>query len=140
MVNRNMSTIPVGTKGEFQTLVTRENSTGFLGTEDARVLSTPHMIGLMEKTCRETVLPLLDAGYDTVGTHVDVWHLAAAPVGSNVTFRAEVMDVKDRRVQFRVEAVNEREKLGEGTHERTIINVAKFAAKQAEKRKREAPA
>jgi fluoroacetyl-CoA thioesterase len=130
-----MTTISVGTKGEFQALVTRENSTGFLGTEDARVLSTPHMIGLMEKTCRDTVLPLLDSGYDTVGTHVNVWHLAAAPVGSTVTFRAEVVDVSGRRVQFRVEAVNEREKLGEGTHERTIINVAKFAAKQAEKRK-----
>jgi fluoroacetyl-CoA thioesterase len=130
-----MANIPVGTKGEVQVEVTSNNSTSFLGIEDARVLSTPHMIGLMEKTCRDTVLPLLESGYDTVGTHVDVSHLAAAPLGSRVTFRAEVIAVDGRRVEFRVEASTEHEKIGEGTHQRTIINVAKFAAKQAEKKR-----
>jgi predicted thioesterase len=129
-----MATIPIGTKGEQKLLVTSEVAINFLGMEGARVLSTPHMIGFMERTCRDTVLPLLDPGYDTVGTHVNVAHLAAAPLGMSVTFSAEVTGVAERRVQFRVEAWDEKEKIGEGTHERTIINVAKFATKLAAKK------
>jgi len=64
-----------------------------------------------------------------------VAHLAAAPLGSRVTVRAEVIGVNERRVEFRVEAATDQEKIGEGTHQRTIINVAKFAAKQAEKKR-----
>jgi len=130
-----MANIPIGTKLETQIEVTNDNSTSFLGIEDARVLSTPHMIGLMERTCRDAVLPLLESGYDTVGTHVNVSHLAGAPLGSRVTFRAEVIGVAERKVEFRVEASTGHEKIGEGTHQRTIINVAKFAARQAEKRR-----
>jgi fluoroacetyl-CoA thioesterase len=130
-----MANIPIGTRGEQKRLVTTENAISFLGVEAARVLSTPHMIGLMEWTCREAVQPLLDPGYDTVGTHVNVAHLAGAPIGMTVTFTAEVLAVTDRRVQFRVEARDEKEKIGEGTHERAIINVAKFATRLAEKTK-----
>jgi fluoroacetyl-CoA thioesterase len=128
-----MANIPIGTKGECQTEVTSDIAITFLGIEGARVLSTPRMIGLMEKTCRDAVLSLLESGYDTVGTHVNVAHLAAAPMGSRVTFKAEVIGVRERRIEFRVEAATESEKIGEGTHERAIINVAKFAAKQAQK-------
>ena len=128
-----MANIPLGTRGEEKRLVTNENAINFLGMEGARVLSTPHMIGLMEWTCRETIFPLLDSGYDTVGTHVNVAHLAAAPLGATVTFTAEVLSSTDRRVMFRVEAFDEKEKIGEGTHERAIINVAKFATRMAEK-------
>ena len=128
-----MANIPIGTKGEFQLLVTSEVAITFLGTEGARVLSTPHMIGYMERCCRDTVLPLLDAGCDTVGTHVNVAHLAATPIGMSVTFTAEVIRVDGRRVEFRVEARDEKEKIGEGTHERAIVNVAKFATRLAEK-------
>ena len=129
-----MANIPIGTSGEEKLLVTSEVAINFLGMEGARVLSTPHMIGFMERTCRNTVLPLLDAGYDTVGTHVNVAHLAAAPMGTTVTFRAEVSKVGERRVEFRVEAWDETEKIGEGTHERAIINVARFATKMAAKK------
>jgi fluoroacetyl-CoA thioesterase len=80
------------------------------------------------------VLPLLDAGYDTVGTHVNVAHLAAAPLGSPVTFCVEVIGVDGRRLEFRVQAATQQETIGEGTHQRTIINVAKFAARQAAKK------
>ena len=93
------------------------------------------MIGLMEWTCRNTVKPLLDEGFDTVGTHVNVAHLGAAPIGMTVTFTAEVIEVSERRINFHVEAVDEKGKIGEGTHERAIINVAKFAARMAEKLK-----
>ncbi|HUK16128.1 MAG TPA: thioesterase family protein [Bryobacteraceae bacterium] len=128
-----MAEIPVGTKGESQLLVTSENAINFLGMEGARVLSTPRMIGQMEWTCRQAVQPLLDAGHDTVGTHVNVAHLAAAPLGMTVRFTAEVIAVDGRRISFRVEAWDEKEKIGEGTHERTVINVAKFATRLAEK-------
>jgi fluoroacetyl-CoA thioesterase len=131
---KRMADIPIGTKAEFHIVVTSNIATSFLGLEDAQILSTPHMIGLMEKTCRDAVLPLLDPGYDTVGTHVNVAHLAAAPLGSEVQFRAEVTAVNERRIEFRVEAATEREKIGEGAHQRTIINVAKFAARQAAKK------
>ena len=128
-----MANIPIGAKGEFQMLVTSEVAITFLGTEGTRVLSTPHMIGFMEMTCRNAVLPLLDAGHDTVGTHVNVAHLAASPIGMSVTFTAEVIRVDGRRVEFRVEARDEKEKIGEGTHERAIINIAKFATRLAQK-------
>jgi fluoroacetyl-CoA thioesterase len=130
-----MANISVGTKGEYRTLITSDLATAFLGIEDARVLSTPHMIGLMEKTCRDTVLPLLDPGDDTVGTHVNVAHLAGAPLGSRVVFRVEIIGVNGRQIEFRVEAATEGEKIGEGTHQRTVINVARFAARQAAKRR-----
>jgi fluoroacetyl-CoA thioesterase len=129
-----MANIPIGTKGEQKILVTSEVAIDFLGVEGARVLSTPHMIGYMERTCRDAVLPLLDSGYDTVGTQVNIPHLAAAPLGMNVTFTAEVTGIHERRVLFRVEAWDEKEKIGEGTHERAIINVAKFATRLAEKK------
>jgi len=128
-----MANIPVGTVGEEKLLVTSEVTINFLGMEGARVLSTPHLIGYMERTARNTVLPLLDPGHDTVGTHVNVSHLAAAPLGMTVTFRAEVIGVTGRRIQFRVEAWDEKEKIGEGTHERAIIDIAKFATRLAEK-------
>jgi predicted thioesterase len=124
----------IGTKGERKLLVTSEVVVNFLGMDEARVLSTPHMIGVMERTCRDTVLPLLEPGHDTVGTHIEVWHRAAAPIGVVVEFRVEVTAVDGRRIHFRVEAWNGTEKVGEGTHERAIINVAKFASRLAGKK------
>ena len=128
-----MHNIIIGTKREETLLVTTEVAISFLGLEDARVLATPQMIRYMEWTSRNLVLPLLDAGFDTVGTHVNVWHLAAAPIGMSVTFTAEITGVDGRRVEFRVEARDEKEKIGEGTHQRVIVNVAKFATRMAEK-------
>lgn len=129
-----MAMIP-GAKGEDKLLVTSDVAISFLEMEEARVLSTPQMIGFMERTCRNTVLPLLEPGHDTVGTHVNVAHLAAAPIGAVVTCKVEATAVNDRRIQFRVEVWNDAEKVGEGTHERTIINVAKFATRLAAKKK-----
>jgi fluoroacetyl-CoA thioesterase len=131
-----MANIPVGTKGGMTLLVTSENAISFLGEAGPRVLATPWMIGYMERTCRDTVLPLLEPGHDTVGTHVNVSHLAATPIGVTVKFTAEVIAVRDRRIDFRVEAWDEKEKVGEGTHERAIINIAKFATRMAAKKER----
>jgi fluoroacetyl-CoA thioesterase len=131
-----MHNIIIGTKHEERVLVTSEVAISFLGLDDARVLATPQMIRYMEWTSRNLVLPMLDEGYDTVGTHVNVSHLAAAPIGSVVTFTSEIIAVRDRRVEFRVAARSEDELIGEGTHERGIINVAKFATRLAEKMQR----
>ena len=128
-----MASIPIGARHEEKRLVTNENAISFLGMEGARVFSTPQMIGLMEWTCRNAVLPYLDPGHDTVGTHVNVAHLAAAPIGMVVRCAAEITAVADRRVTFKVEAWDEKEKIGEGTHERAIINIAKFATRLAAK-------
>ena len=128
-----MANIPVGTKGEEKLLVTSDVAIDFLGVEDARVLATPHLIGHLEMTARNSIKPLLDPGHDSVGTQVNVAHLAATPMGMNVTFRSEVIAVAERRVTFKVEAYDERDKIAEGTHERGIVNVAKFATRVAAK-------
>lgn len=129
-----MAEISVGLRGEHRVLVTTEIAIDFMGIEGARVLGTPYLIGLLEMTARNSVKPLLDEGFDTVGTEVSVRHLAATPMGMHVTFRSEVASVNDRRILFRVEAYDENEKVAEGTHERFIVNVARFASRLAAKK------
>jgi predicted thioesterase len=128
-----VATIPVGAKREEKLVVTENVAIDFMGVEGTRVLSTPNMILGLERTSRNLVLPLVDPGYDTVGTHVNVSHLAATPIGMTVTFRSEVVSVEDRRVNFKVEAFDEREKIAEGTHQRFIVHVERFAARVQEK-------
>jgi fluoroacetyl-CoA thioesterase len=130
-----VANIPAGAAREEKLVVTDNVAIDFMGVEGARVLSTPNMILGLERTSRNLVLPLLDPGYDTVGTHVNVYHLAATPIGMTVTFRSEVMSVEDRRVNFKVEAFDEREKIAEGTHQRFIVHVERFAARVREKRR-----
>ncbi len=127
--------IPVGVTREETQKVTSEIAIDFLGIEGARVLSTPNLILGLERTSRNLVLPLLEPGHDTVGTHVNVYHLAATPMGMNATYRSEVISVEERRVNFKVEAFDEKQKIAEGTHQRAIVNVARFAAKMQEKGK-----
>ncbi|HWZ30515.1 MAG TPA: thioesterase family protein [Bryobacteraceae bacterium] len=128
-----MATIPAGLKGEHRRRVTDEIAINFLGLDGARVLATPAMIGLLEMTCRDSILPLLDAGFDSVGTEVNVKHLAATPMGMEVTFTSEVITVDDRRIRFKVAAFDEKEQIADGTHERFVINVERFAKRLAEK-------
>ena len=128
-----MTSIPVGASREERLLVTQAVAIDFLGRDDARVLSTPNMILGLERTSRNLALPLLEPGYDTVGTHVDVYHLAATPVGMTVTFRSEVISVEDRRVNFKIEAFDEKEKIAEGTHQRFVVHVERFASRVQEK-------
>jgi predicted thioesterase len=128
-----MHQIETGAKREERLLVTAEEAIDFMGVENARVLATPHLVGHLEYTCRNLVKPMLEDDYDTVGTHVDLRHLAATPVGMSVSFHAEIVSVDDRRVNFRVEAFDEKEKIAEGTHQRFIVNVTRFAARLAEK-------
>jgi fluoroacetyl-CoA thioesterase len=93
------------------------------------VFSTPAMIGLMEGTCVRLVAPFLDENEQTVGIHVDVRHLAPTRIGQNVTVTAELMEVKDNKMRFKVSAVNDQEvKIGEGTHRRALINTKHFSS------------
>ena len=102
-------------------------STSFLW-EGENVFSTPSMIAEMEETCRLLLKEefLQDEYWDSVGTLVNIRHLKATPVGTEVQLKARVIDVKDRRVTFEVNAVDKIEKIGEGLHERTVINVHEF--------------
>lgn len=129
-----MKEIPVGTSHTHPLLVTPEVTIDFLGNDEARVLSTPHLIGFMEWAARNAVLPYLDSDEDSVGTIVEVKHLAATPVGMAVTCTATVTAVEGRRVSYRLEARDEAELIGEGTHERFIISIPKFVARLAAKR------
>jgi fluoroacetyl-CoA thioesterase len=119
--------IALGLIGEHRTTVTDDIAINFLGSDSARVLGTPFLIMLIEMTARNSIKPILDEGFDSVGTDVSIKHLAATPMGMQVIFRAEVIEVDGRRVKFSVEAFDEKEKIAEGTHERFVINVARFA-------------
>lgn len=121
-----MASFEIGATIEQTVVVEDEFAIRFLGPNGARVLSTPRMIGLMERACRDLILPMLNPGQDTVGTHVNVYHRKAAPMGATVTFRAELTAVNRRRAQFNVKAVMGEVVVGDGTHERAIIEVANF--------------
>jgi predicted thioesterase len=125
--------IEIGKVREQVVLVDDQLAISFLGVEGTRVLSTPQMIGFMERVSRDLLLDMLEPGKDSVGTVVNVRHLAAAPMGTEVTFRARLIAVDGRRATFEVEAFDAVEKIGEGTHERFIITVANFAGKMKSK-------
>ena len=125
--------IEIGKVREQVVLVDDQLAISFLGVEGTRVLSTPQMIGYMERVSRDLLLGMLEPGKDSVGTVVNVRHLAAAPMGTEVTFRSRLIAVDGRRATFEVEAFDAVEKIGEGTHERFIITVANFAGKMKSK-------
>ncbi|MEG1730989.1 MAG: thioesterase family protein [Oscillospiraceae bacterium] len=121
--------IEVGLKGHQELLVTKDNIAGAAASNEFQVLSTPFMIGHMEETCSVTMLPLLDEGYGSVGTHVDVYHTGAAPIGNTVGVDCEVIEVDGRKVTFKVIAYDEKGEIGHGTHERFIVNIDRFMKK-----------
>ena len=116
-----------GLTGEYQVQVVPENTAKHLGSGNVSVFATPELVRSMERASVRAVDPLLPEGYRTVGTHVDVRHVAATPVGMTVCARAELVEVDGRRLTFRVEAFDDMEKIGEGTHQRMIIDLAKFS-------------
>ena len=115
-------------------LVTGDVAVDFLGAEEARVFGTPWMIAFMEWTARNAIKPFLAEGWDSVGTVVNVRHLAATPVGMPVRFEAEVLQVDGDRVLFRVDAWDEKEPIGSGARERHLIHVPRFMTRLAAKR------
>lgn len=101
-----------------------------LGSNVPSIFSTPSMIGLMERTCVELLTPYMDENEQTVGIHVDVKHLAPTHIGQSVTIAATLLEIKDKRFRFSVEATSDHGvKIGEGIHRRALINVKEFNTK-----------
>ena len=118
--------IIVGLHGSASLVVGDEHTAPSIGSGKVRVLATPVMINLIEAAALAAVEHLLPAGYQSLGTHLDVRHIAATPVGMRVTATAEVTRVEGRTVDFRVEAHDEKDLIGDGSHQRVVVNVAKF--------------
>jgi predicted thioesterase len=121
-----MEALKVGLRGSAGLLVGEEHTAPRVGSGRVHVLATPVMINLIEAAALEAIERLLPAGHQSLGTVLNVRHIAATPVGMRVTATAEVIAVEGRTVSFRVEARDERELIGDGTHERVVVNVAKF--------------
>jgi len=124
-----MAAIAPGLVGEASLTVEEIHTAKHLGSGGVEVLATPVMIALMEDAARSSVDSNLDQGQLSVGVNLNVSHLAATPVGMRVTARSELVAVDGRRLTFKVEAYDEREKIGEGTHVRAIINLERFMAR-----------
>ena len=115
-----------GMTREDNFIITMENSAIHLGSGSSRVLATPWMIAFMERVSHRLLTCCLPEGYSSVGTHLDVRHLAPTPIGTTIRVRAEVLSLDGNRVYFSIEAWDNFEKIGEGTHERVVIEEARF--------------
>lgn len=118
--------IAPGLKGEMRMVVKEEDTARHLGSGKVNVLATPRMVSLMENASVAAVDHLLPEGQATVGGEIRVRHLAATPMGMEVVVQSELTEVEGRRLTFQVEAFDQVEKVGEGTHIRFIIDLAKF--------------
>lgn len=121
--------LTVGMTLKKETTVTPTDTAAALGSGDLEVFATPAMISLMELTSRLCVGSDLDEGQTTVGTLVNIAHTAATPVGMKVSCVATLTEIDGRRLVFDVEASDECGVIGKGTHERFIVDSAKFQAK-----------
>lgn len=113
--------------------VNENNTAAKVGSGLLPVYATPAMIALLEGACAEAVAPELDAGMTTVGTKLDIEHVAATPIGMDVTCECELVEVDRRRLVFKVEISDAAGLIGKGTHERFIVDSEKFMAKTAAK-------
>ena len=130
-----MGEIKIGVTGETTEVVTDNLTANALGSGLVPALATPAMIALMENASVSAIRDSLEIGETSVGIEVNVKHIAATPVGMRVRTRAEVVSVDGRRVTFRVEAWDDREKIGEGTHVRAIVDEVRFKERIAQKQK-----
>ncbi len=121
--------LEAGMKGTAEKLVTHENTANKYCSGALEVFATPAMIGLMEETCWKMVQPELEEGFGTVGTKVNICHLAPSPVGNTVKCEATLTEVDGRRLSFELVCTDGDKTVGTGTHERFIINNEKFMSK-----------
>ena len=122
----HLSAIELGLTGTSTLLVAPKHTAPHVGSGRVAVLATPVMINVIEAAALNAIEHLLPAGFQSLGIHLDVRHFAATPVGLRVTATAEVIALEGRTVTFRVEARDEREPIGDGTHQRVVVNVARF--------------
>ena len=121
-----MDPIQPGVSGSAQLVVGEEHTAPRVGSGKVHVLATPVMINLIEAAALAAIEHLLPAGHQSLGTRLDVRHIAATPVGMKIFASATVESVSGRTVTFRVEARDEKDLIGDGTHERVVVNVEKF--------------
>lgn len=118
--------LTIGITKSLTECVIEEKTAKVVGSGSLLVYATPAMIALMEKTSAQLVEPFLTEGEGTVGTSVNIKHISATPVGMSVTCNSELVEIDKKRLVFKVEAFDEKGKIGEGTHERFIINNDRF--------------
>ena len=129
----NLDAIKTGLKGSTEIMVGTRDTAPHVGSGKIKVLATPVLVMLLEEAALHAVEGLLPPGHQTVGTRLDVSHTAATPVGMRVDAHAEVVKVDGRKLTFRVWADDEVERIGEGVHERIIVNVERFDVRTQKK-------
>ena len=122
----DLSRLKPGLKGQAELVVGEEHTAPRVGSGRVHVLATPVMINLIEAAALQAAENLLPPGHQSLGIRLDVRHFAATPVGMRVTATAELTKVEGRTLFFRVEAHDEKETIGDGTHERVVVNVERF--------------
>jgi fluoroacetyl-CoA thioesterase len=129
-----MQSIPVGATGTFSLVVMPEHlASRFKDVTLPPVLATPVMIMVMENAALNAIKPYLDAGESALGTHVDVRHLAATPVGRSIVGEAKVTNVDGRRIEFSIRAIDGNEEIGVGAHERVVVQLSKLSERMKAK-------
>jgi len=122
-----------GMKGSARVRVADQHTAPHVGSGRIKVLATPVMVNLMEAAALSAVEGTLPQGHQTVGTHLNIRHFAATPVGLEVVAEAELVKVEGRTLTYRVSAVDERGPIGDGEHVRIIVNVERFDKRAQEK-------
>ena len=122
-----------GIIGNKEITVTEDRTAKAMGSGELPVFATPAMIALIEETAWRSVVPFLDPGQGTVGTKLEISHLAATPLGMQVSCRTELTEVDRRRLVFKAEVFDASGKVGEGTHERFIVENEKFLSRARSK-------
>ena len=120
------ATLSPGLAGRTELVVGEEHTAPRVGSGKVRVLATPVMINLFEAAALACCEHLLPAGHQSLGMRLEVRHIAATPVGMAVNATAELVKIDGRTLTFRVAAHDERELIGDGLHERVVVNVERF--------------
>ena len=122
----DLTKLKIGRKGAAELVVGEEHTAPRIGSGRVHVLATPVMINLIEAAALDAVENLLPAGHQSLGIRLDIRHYAATPVGMRIRATAELVKIDGRTLEFRVEARDEKEPIGDGMHERVIVNVDRF--------------
>ena len=121
--------LQIGIRGSGEAVVTEALTAKAMGSGELPVYATPAMVALVEETAWKSVAPALEPGQGTVGTKLDLAHLAATPLGRKVRCETELVEIDRRRLVFSAEVWDEAGKIGEGTHERFLVDNERFQAK-----------
>lgn len=122
----DLSSLKIGLRGSAEIIVDDKDTAPRIGSGRVHVLATPVMINLMEAAALNAVERLLPPGHQSLGTRLEVGHYAATPVGMRLRATAELIKVDGRTLEFRVEAFDDTERVGDGLHTRVVVNVARF--------------